>query len=379
MHRAPLEGIRIVEVGGVGPGPYGVLLLADLGAEVIRVDRAVGTDELEGIQDGVLRNRRSLRLDFASEEGLDLLLRLIDRADVLVEAFRPGVAERRGFGPEVCLARHPGLVYARMTGWGQDGPLRDRAGHDINYAALSGAVHPIGPADGPPAMPLNYLADFGGGGTFLVMGVLGALLARERHGAGQVVDVAMVDGTASLTTFLHGMHRSGWWSGRRGDHLNDGSRPFYNVYATADEGGFIAVGCIEAAFYAEFLDRLGLDPRQWPQHDAARWPEQRAQLADLFGSRDRAHWEAVFEDSDACVSPVLRPSEAPEHPHLRARATFVAAPDGPLPAAAPRFSGHTAAGRGPVRRRGEDTDEILRELGLDEVAIDRLRRQHVVA
>lgn len=362
----PLTGTTIVEVAAIGPAPFGVMLLADLGADVIRVDRAssVGNPGQEAAMEGLSRGRRSIGVDLKHPDGLDLLLRLVDRTDALIEGFRPGVAERLGFGPEVCLERNPALVYGRMTGWGQEGPLADRAGHDIDYAAIAGALHPVGRAGQPPAPPLNYLADFGGGGAYLAIGVLAALFERERSGRGQVVDAAMVDGAASLTAFFHGLLQAGAWTTERGSNLLDGAAPFYDTYATAD-GGFIAVGCLEPQFYAEFLDRLELAPEQWPQFDRTRWPEQKAALAELFASEPRDHWEEVFAGSDACVAPVLALDEAAEHPHIRARDTFVDVGGTRQPAPAPRLSRTPGQAGAPAPQPGDHTDEIVSELGLD--------------
>jgi alpha-methylacyl-CoA racemase len=372
-----LGGIRVVEVAAIGPAPYGVMLLADLGADVIRVDRT-RAGAAEAAMRGLGRGRRSVAVDLKQPDGLDLLLQLADGADVLVEGFRPGVAELLGFGPEVCRARNPRLVYARMTGWGQDGPLAATAGHDIDYAAVAGALHPIGRAGEPPPPPLNLLADFGGGGTFLALGILAALLERERSGEGQVVDAAMVDGAASLTAFVHGLRQLGAWTTQRESNLLDGAAPFYDTYATAD-GGFVAVGCLEPHFYAEFLDRLGLDAEEWPQFDRDRWPDQKHRLATIFSQQPRAHWEDVFADSDACVAPVLALDEAPAHPHLEQRRTFIDVGGTQQPAPAPRLSRTPGQAGGPAPEPGHHTDEVLSELGLASAAIQRLRRAGAIA
>jgi alpha-methylacyl-CoA racemase len=278
-------------------------------------------------------------LDLKTPAGVSSLLALVARADVLVEGFRPGVAERLGFGPAVCLASNPGLVYARMTGWGQDGPLAARAGHDIDYIAVAGALAPLGRAGSPPPAPLNYLADLAGGGMLLAVGVLAALVERARSGRGQVVDAAMVDGAGLLTAFLHGAMASGLWPGPRGSNLLDGGAPFYDTYATAD-GGHVAVGAIEPQFYAALLTGLGLDsdPALPGQHDVSGWPELRARFAEVFATRTRDEWTAVFEPLDACVAPVLSPAEAPSFPHLRKRSSFVSVDGVTQPAPAPRFS-----------------------------------------
>jgi alpha-methylacyl-CoA racemase len=342
MSAAPLTGIRVVELAGLAPAPFGCMLLADLGADVVRIDRPTpgGLAAPPGPLD---RGRRTVTLDLKTEAGRSALLRLAGRADVLVEGYRPGVAERLGFGPETCEKINPRLVYARMTGWGQDGPLAARAGHDIDYIALAGALEPLGRAGERPHAPLNLIGDFGGGGMLLALGVLAALLERERSGRGQVVDAAMVDGSAVLTAFLHGMLANGLWAYPRGENTLDGGAPFYDTYATSD-GGFVAVGALEPAFYAVLLDGLGLaGSADLPgQHDRDRWPELRKRFADRFASRTRDEWAAIFADTDACVVPVLAPMEAPHHPHNRARGTFVEVGGVTQPAPAPRF-GRTPA------------------------------------
>jgi alpha-methylacyl-CoA racemase len=376
----PLAGIRVVELAGIGPAPFAGMLLADMGADVIRLDRPAPEPagaNLPPAQDVLGRGRRSIAVNLKDVRGLDVALRLVDRADVLVEGFRPGVAERLGIGPDACADRNPRLIYARMTGWGQEGPLAQRAGHDIDYIAVAGALHPVGPADGPPAVPLNLVADFGGGGMFCAVGILAALLERERSGVGQVVDAAMVDGVAVLTAMFQGMLAMGLWSRSREANLLDGGAPFYRTYRCAD-GEFIAVGALESRFYAQLLDRLGLDPAAWPQLDPMRWPEQRQQLADLFASRSRDEWAELFEGSDACVAPVLALDEAPEHPHLVARGTFSVHGGLRQPSPAPRFSRTSSVlGRPPVLP-GEHTAEILRDVGLDDAAVAALAKAGVV-
>ncbi len=377
----PLAGITVIELAAIGPAPLGVMLLADLGADVIRVDRvaaAKGRPGMEISMIGLGRNRRSIALDLRTPAGVDVLLRLVEDADVLVEGMRPGVAERLGIGPDTCLGRNPRLVYGRMTGWGQDGPLAARAGHDIDYAAIAGALYPIGRADDSPPPPLNLVADFGGGGTYLALGILAALFERERSGEGQVVDAAMVDGVASLTAFFHGLLQLGAWSTSRQDNLLDGAAPFYDTYRTADDG-FMAVGALEPQFYAELLERLGLDPDEWPQNERERWPEQKKALAEIFASRTREEWTEVFDDSDACVAPVLALDEAPRHPHLQARATFVEAFGQTQPAPAPRLSRTPGEIAAPPPGFGDHTDEVLGAAGFDEDDRARLREQGVIA
>ena len=380
MH-GPLQGVRVVELAAIGPAPYGVMLLADLGAEVVRVDRvaaARGQPGADASMVGLSRNRRSVAVDLKHPQGLEVVRRLAAAADVFVEGFRPGVAERLGVGPEQLRAAHPGLIYARVTGWGQDGPLAARAGHDLDYAAVAGALHGIGLPEHPPPPPINYLADFAGGGTFLAIGVLAALVERERSGEGQVIDAAMLDGTASLTAFLHGLRGLGAWSTTRGSNLLDGAAPFYDTYACAD-GRFVAVAALEPRFYAQLCEGLGLDPAQWPQHDQARWAEQKAQLAELFATRTREEWMAVFADTDACVAPVLDLDEAPDHPHNRARGTFVEAFGQTQPAPAPRLSRTPGSVHSPPPGPGEHTEEVLATLGYDTEDRAALRTAGAVA
>jgi alpha-methylacyl-CoA racemase len=332
-----LAGVRVVELAGLAPGPFGCMMLADLGADVVRVDRPGGPLLPPGPLD---RGRRTVELDLKTQAGVAGLLRLAARADVLVEGHRPGVAERLGFGPAVCEKINPRLVYARMTGWGQDGPLAARAGHDIDYIAVAGALEPLGRPGERPHAPLNLLGDFAGGGMLLAVGVLAALLERERSGRGQVVDAAMVDGSALLMTFLHGMTAGGAWPHGRGENLLDGGAPFYDTYRTSD-GGYMAVGALEPPFFEALLDGLGLSGVP-SQYDESGWPSLRALLASRFASRTRAEWTAVFADLDACVAPVLSPGEAPAHPHNQARRTFVEVDGVTQPAPAPRF-GRTPA------------------------------------
>jgi alpha-methylacyl-CoA racemase len=366
----PLAGIRVVELAGLGPAPYACLLLAELGADVVRVDRpGGGTQLLPAEQDALNRSRPSVAVDLKTPAGRDVVLRLAERADVLVEGLRPGVTERLGVGPEDCWARNPRLVYARMTGWGQDGPLADRAGHDINYLGLTGALHAIGPAESP-VPPLNIGADFGGGALFLVVGVLAGLLERQASGRGQVVDAAMVDGASSLVTMVYGLLGAGAWQDRRAANLLDGAAPFYGTYACAD-GRHVAVGAIEPQFHAQLLAGLGIDPgAHGGQLDVARWPEQRARLAAAFATRTRDEWAGEFAGTDACVTPVLGLTEAPSHPHLAARGTFADRGGHPEPAPAPRFSRTPGAVRGGPRAPGQDTRSALAAWGFgeDEVA-----------
>jgi alpha-methylacyl-CoA racemase len=374
----PLHGIRVVEIESLAPAPFGCMVLSDLGAEVLRVGR-LGQASHPVVQptDPLARGRRSIGLNLKDPGGIAVLLRLIGAADVLVEGFRPGVAERLGFGPDVCLEHNPRLVYARMTGWGQDGPLATTAGHDIDYIAVAGTLDPIGRAGEPPLAPLNLVGDFGGGGMLLAVGVLAALLERERSGRGQVVDAAMVDGSALLASFIHGLRAAGAWQDQRGSNVLDSGAPFYDTYQTAD-GKFVAVGAIEPQFYAELLSRLGLDPAGLPgQYDRSGWPALRATLASVFAGRTQAEWVKVFEGSDACVAPVLGMGEAPDHPHNAARGTFIDVGGVRQPAPAPRFSRTPSGTPAPPPRPGSDTEAMLTELGYSPKEIAALRDQHI--
>jgi alpha-methylacyl-CoA racemase len=358
-----------VELAGIGPGPFAGMILADLGAEVVRVDRPGGGLLLPaaGRFDLLNRGKKSVLLDLKRPADVQTALGLVARADVLIEGYRPGVAERLGVGPHECLARNPALVYGRMTGWGQDGPLAGRAGHDIAYIALTGALHAIGEAGGPPQIPLNLLGDFGGGGAYLVIGVLAALWAVRRGAPGQVVDAAIVDGTAHLLALTHGLLAAGGWTDERGVNVLDGGAPFYSIYATSD-GRHMAVGALESKFYAELLGRLGLDEDPARQHDRAGWPALRERIAAEFARKTQAEWSEIFAASDACVAPVLSLREAAGHPHLKARGTFVTR-DGILqPSPAPRFSATAAALGAPPPRPGEHTGEVLQAWGVDQAA-----------
>ncbi|SEO45715.1 CaiB/BaiF CoA transferase family protein [Trujillonella endophytica] len=375
----PLRGVRVVELSGLGPGPYAGMLLAELGADVLRIDRpGGGTALLPADAELLHRSRPCAAVDLKRPEGRDLVLRLLAGADVLVEGLRPGVTERLGLGPDDALARNPRLVYARMTGWGQSGPRAAEAGHDINYLGLTGALHAIGPAD-RPVPPLNMGADFGGGSLFLVVGVLAALLERATSGRGQVVDAAMVDGASSLITMIQGMFAAGAWSDRREANLLDGGAPFYTTYACAD-GGHVAVGAIEPQFHARLLEGLGLTGRlDGAQNDVARWPEHRAALAAVFATRTRDEWTAHFAGTDACVTPVLGLAEAPRDPHLAARGSYVEIDGVAQPGTAPRFSRTPGAVRGGPRRPGQDTRAALTAWGIDADEVARLLDAGVLA
>ncbi|HEY7147050.1 MAG TPA: CaiB/BaiF CoA-transferase family protein [Streptosporangiaceae bacterium] len=374
----PLDGITVIEVASLAPGPFGCMILSDLGADVLRVDRVPAGDGAASPAGVLGRGRRSIGINLKDPDGVSVLLELAGSADVLVEGFRPGVAERLGFGPADCAAGNPRLVYARMTGWGQDGPLAQSAGHDIDYIAVSGALDPVGRAGQPPVPPLNLIGDFGGGGMLLALGILAALVERSTSGLGQVVDAAMVDGSALLTTLLHGMRAAGLWQDERGTNLLDGGAPFYDTYATAD-GRYVAVGALEPQFYAALLAGLGLAEADLPgQHDRPGWPRLRAAFAAAFARRTRDEWAAVFAGSDACVAPVLSPGEAPGHPHNQARGVFTDVGGLRQPAPAPRF-GRTPAGQPrPPARPGADTDEVLAGLGRNPAQIAGLRERGTV-
>ncbi|MFH9396755.1 CaiB/BaiF CoA transferase family protein [Streptomyces sp. NPDC017556] len=354
----PLTGVRVVELAGIGPGPFAAMLLADLGADVVRVDRPGGAGlGIDPASDLTNRNKRSVLLDLKGDEGRAHVLALVERADILVEGYRPGVAERLGVGPDVCLARNPKLVYGRMTGWGQDGPLAERAGHDIAYLALTGTLSMIGKPDEPPVVPANLVGDYAGGSLYLVIGVLAALQHARAHGEGQVVDAAIVDGAAHLATMIHGMLAAGSWQDRRGTNLLDGGCPFYGTYATSD-GGHLAVGPLEEKFYAEFTGLLGIADTFTDRWDLARWDELRAAVTERFLTRTRAEWTEVFDGTDACVAPVLSLTEAPHHPHLAARSTFVEHSGLTQPAPAPRFSATPVSVRGGPALPGADTAAV---------------------
>jgi alpha-methylacyl-CoA racemase len=334
----PLRGVRVVELAGIGPGPFAAMILAELGADVIRIDRpGDGGMALPPRFDLLRRGRPSVEVDLRTADGLGQVLELVSKAHVLIEGSRPGVAERLGLGAEDCWTRNPGLVYGRMTGWGQDGPLAHTAGHDITYLAVSGALHPIGRAGGGPVMPVNLLGDFAGGSMYLVTGLLAALWEARTSGRGQVVDAAIVDGAASLTTLLHGMIAAGAWSTERGTNMLDGGVPWYDVYRTSDDQ-WMAVGALEPKFFAEFCRLLPLQASETERADPQTWPAMRRTIADAFGTRTRSEWTELFADTDACVAPVLSLTEARDHPHLQHRRTFLTIDGISQPAPAPRFS-----------------------------------------
>jgi len=374
----PLHGIKVVEMAGIGPGPFCAMLLADMGADVLRIDRSRRPDEpphrTPGSRFDVMgRGRRTVTVDLKKPGAAEGVLELIGHAEVLIEGFRPGVMERLGLGPEPCLTRNPALVYGRMTGWGQDGPLAMAAGHDINYIAVSGALHAIGPRAAAPVPPLNYIGDFGGGAMLLAFGVVSALVEARRSGKGQVVDAAMSDGAALLSAMMYGMRAAGFLTTERGENLLDGGAPFYSTYACAD-GKFVAVGAIEPQFYAELLRRCGADDPDFAvQLDRDRWPVMKEKLAAVFRTRTRAEWCSLLEGSDACFAPVLDWDEAPAHPHNVARGTFLTLDGVVQPAPAPRFS-RTApsAPKKSLVATGPEKQAALRAWGAPEEVVRQL-------
>jgi alpha-methylacyl-CoA racemase len=378
----PLAGYRIIEMAGIGPAPFAAMLFADMGAEVIRVDRREAADlGLPGREpkfDVLHRGRRSVAVDVKAEAGREVVKRLVAKADAVIEGFRPGVMERLGLGPDVLMAMNQKLVFGRMTGFGQDGPLSQAAGHDINYIALAGVLHCIGRKGEAPVPPLNLVGDFGGGGMFLAFGVVCALLEAQKSGQGQVVDAAMVDGSATLMALMYGMFSQGVWKDERGVNVLDTGAPWYNTYQTRD-GKWLAVGAIEKRFYEEFVERLGLKLGDLPkQHDRKGWPDLQRTFAETIASKTRTEWERIFEGSDACVAPILSLGEVAEHPHNAARATF-SKRDGVLqPAPAPRFS-RTVPDMGvPPRQPGADTDSVFADFGFAAAEIESLKTAGVI-
>jgi alpha-methylacyl-CoA racemase len=381
----PLEGLRILEIAGIGPGPFCAMMLADMGAEVLRVDRAqsvFGGDPANPPKEVLNRGRRSIGLDLKNPDGLETLLSLVESADGLIEGFRPGVVERLGFGPDVCLERNPRLVFGRMTGWGQDGPYSQMAGHDINYIALAGALYHFGRKGEAPSFPLNMVGDFGGGGMLLAFGMVCGLLSAQRTGQGQVVDAAMVDGSATLMTMIHGFTAMGFWDAEtRGGNMLDSGAFYYDVYETSD-GKHVSIGSIEPQFYAQLVELSGLTELvgEVPvQNDRSAWEERRQQLAGLIKQKTRDEWCEIMEGTDVCFAPVLSLLEAPEHPHNKARGTFVDYEGVVQPAPSPRFSGTPAEISRPPAHPGQHTDEALADWGLDGDRIAKLREAGAIA
>jgi alpha-methylacyl-CoA racemase len=378
----PLAGVKILEIAGIGPGPFAAMALADMGADVLRIDRTQNVSPDPGEEppgDLLNRGRRSVGIDLKHPDGVAALLRLVEQADALLEGFRPGVMERLGLGPDVCLERNPRLVYGRMTGWGQTGPLAHAAGHDINYIALAGTLHGIGRAGEKPLPPLNLVGDFGGGGMLLAFGIVTALFERSRSGVGQVVDAAMVDGAALLMTMMHGFRHLGLWSDERGANLLDTGSHFYDTYETAD-GEFISIGSIEPQFYQELLRLSGLEGEELPrQMDRRSWAPLANRFTEIFKSKTRDEWCEIMEGTDVCFAPVLSMGEAYEHPHNVARGTFVEVAGKLQPGPAPRFSRTPAEISRPPSHAGQHTDDALAEWGFAAEDIARLREKKAVA
>ncbi len=372
-----MAGLRVLEVGGVGPGPFCTMMLSDMGAQVIRIDRKHAGESglpVDRKFEVMFRGKRSVAMDLKKPIAVEALRRMVGRADVLVEGFRPGVMERLGLGPDTCLEINPRLVYGRMTGWGQDGPLAKAAGHDLNYIALSGALHAMGRKGGPPEIPLNLVGDFGGGSMYLAFGIMCALHEARSSGKGQVVDAAMIDGATSLMAMVYGLHGAGYWTDERGSNRLDSGAPWYDVYETQD-GKWVAVGCTEHSFYLNTLKVLGLDPGAFAdQHDRAGWPAMKETFTHTFRTRTRDGWVAAFEGTDTCFSPVLSLAEAPLHAHQRARGNFVEVAGVKQPAPAPRFSRSQVAVQGPPPEVGEHTGEVLPEWGFSAQEIQLLRQ-----
>ncbi len=360
----PLAGLKIIELAGIGPAPFCGMLLADMGAEVVCVERTI-PPPLDPMTDCLRRGKRSVKLDLKSGEGRETFLRLVKKADALLEGYRPGVMERLGLGPDDCLAHNDALVYGRMTGWGQDGPLAQAAGHDLNYISLTGALHAIGPRGGKPVPPLNLVGDFGGGALFLAFGMVSAILEARSSGRGQVVDAAMTDGSAVLMSLFHSLDAQGHFMTERGCNLLDGGAPFYDVYETSD-GKYVSIGPIEPHFFALLVEKAGLDPAILAeQNDAGRWPGMRVGFEQVFKSRTREEWCLLLEGTDACFAPVLDLHEAPHHPHNRARETYMEIEGLTQPAPAPRFSRTPPEVRHAPRRPGADTEAVLKDWGIE--------------
>jgi alpha-methylacyl-CoA racemase len=373
--------VTIIEMAGIGPGPFCAMLLADMGADVIRIDRIGGSDlgvPSTKSTDFVGRNRRSIALDLKQPQAIEIVLKLVDGADALIEGFRPKVMERLGLGPDICLNRNPRLVYGRMTGFGQEGPLSQAAGHDINYIALTGALASIGERGRKPVPPLNLIGDYGGGSLYLAIGILAGIISARATGRGDIIDAAMVDGAASLMTLFYSLKASGRWHEERGDNILDGGAPWYDTYETGD-GLYLAVGAIESKFFQELARRIGLDEEDvGRQHDREHWPALRARMSAIFKTRTRAEWCTMLEGTDSCVTPVLTLEEAPSHPHMASRNTFDHTGEHPRPGTAPRFRD---AGRGDVRAAqdtGDETDAILRKHGFTDHEIRLLREARTV-
>ena len=379
MGSGPLSGYTIVELAGIGPGPFCGMMLADMGADVVRVDRAqavFGGSPDTPPSDVLARGRRSIGIDLKNPDGVETVLKLVEKADAIFEGFRPGVTERLGLGPDVCLARNPKIVYGRMTGWGQEGPYSQAAGHDINYIALAGALHPIGRRGQAPVPPLNLVGDFGGGGLVLAYGIVCALLEAQKSGKGQVVDTAMVDGAAILTAMFYGMRP--FWTTERGTNLLDTGSHFYDVYETKD-GEHVSIGSIEPQFYAELRRLAGLDADEWgAQMDRSQWPALKEKIAAVFKTKTRDEWNAIMEHTDVCYAPVLSLDEAPHHPHNVERGTFKTINGVVQPGPAPRFSRTPGEIQGPAAHAGQHTDDVLASFGFAASDVAKLREAGAV-
>jgi alpha-methylacyl-CoA racemase len=377
-----LSGYRVIELAGIGPGPMCAMLLSDMGADVLRIDRSADAGlgiAMDPKYSLLNRGRRSAAFDLKKPEAIEAVLKLVEKADALIEGFRPGVTERLGLGPDDCLKRNPRLIYGRMTGWGQEGPLAHAAGHDINYIALSGALHSIGRKGEAPVPPLNLVGDFGGGALYLALGVVAGLLEAQKSGKGQVVDAAMIDGAASLMTAIYGMHGAGFWSDERGSNILDTGAHYYDVYETKD-GKYVAIGSIEAKFYAELLRLSGLQGEELPhQQDRKSWPKMKDRVKKLFLTKTRDEWCKIMEGSDICFAPVLSMTEAPNHPHNQHRGTFVEAGGVTQPGPAPRFSRTPSKIQRPPARPGEHTEEALRDWGFANADLETLRKCGAIA
>ena len=373
----PLSGYRVIELAGIGPGPMCAMLLSDMGADVIRIDRTADAGlgiAMEQKWNLLNRGRKSIALDLKKPEAIEALLKMVEKADALIEGFRPGVTERLGLGPDVCLKRNPRLVYGRMTGWGQEGPMAHAAGHDINYIALSGALHSIGRRGEAPVPPLNLVGDFGGGALYLALGVVAGILETQKSGKGQVVDAAMVDGAASLMTAIYGIHGSGRWTDNRGDNVLDTGAHYYDVYETKD-GKYVSIGSIETKFYEELLELSGLKREELArQNDRDNWPAMKQKVAAIFKTKTRDEWCKIMEGSDVCFAPVLSMTEAPKHPHNRHRGTFIEGDGVIQPGPAPRFSRTPSKIQRPPARPGEHSEEALRDWGFSASDLEKLRK-----
>lgn len=375
----PLKGYKILELAGIGPGPYAGQLLSDLGADVTVVDRAPSGNPAMDMAGIDARGKKSIIVDIKTAEGAEIILKLAEKSDVLIEGLRPGVMERLGIGPDACHARNPKLIYGRMTGWGQEGPWSKMAGHDINYISMTGALNAIGPANAPPPPPLNMIGDFGGGSMFLVTGLLAALLKAEKTGQGDIVDASIIDGTASLMSFIHGMAGRGQWQAQRAANLLDGAAPYYRCYETSD-GKYLAVGCIEKQFFTEMMDRLPIDKDEYgKQNDFSKWPSQHAMLAKTFASKSRDEWEAIFALTDACVTPVLNYQEAANHPVNVKRNAYIQEGQWNHPQMAPRFDGSELYNEFTLTSKGTQGQDILNDLGYDDNDITKLADANIVS